>query len=113
MLFPGTGWLYAPTRLPGAAHINCLEFFAGVIAFEWAVRLSYFAIELIGDSAVALTWLQKGYTADDSLSVWLRQFVASWQQRGVTLHTRWVPSDENPADSLSRLDQPFPLMFTQ
>ena len=77
---PEGSFCYAPVLCVGMLHINFLEYFAAILALEFAIRLGHRVISLVGDSVSALAWIRKKNSTDDAIAPWIRQFLFRWQE---------------------------------
>jgi hypothetical protein len=88
-------------------HINVLECRAALTAVRWSLKIpraTHRARFLIfSDSAVVTYCLTKGRSSSRPLLSRARAIAALLLGSGTQLYTHWLPTDQNPADALSRL----------
>jgi hypothetical protein len=86
-------------------HINSYELRASSTALRWILshpNTIGTRVTLISDSQVAVGCITKGRSSSHVLLRRLRSISAHVLASNVTLYTRWVPSEMNPADEPSR-----------
>ena len=90
-------------------HINVLECRAALAAVRWSLRLPRAPhrsrLVIMSDSAVVTYALTKGRSSSRPLLSRIRAISALLLGSGTHLYTHWLPSAQNPADALSRLQR--------
>lgn len=90
----------------GGEHINVLEARALLTAVRWSLSLprsgrSRFVV--LSDSSVVVHSISKGRSSSPRLLPRLRTIASLLLASATHLYVHWVPSEQNPADGLSRL----------
>jgi hypothetical protein len=86
-------------------HINVLEARAALAAANWFCRHPGTAgtrVLLLSDSSVVTSALRKGRSSSYPLLRIIRRISALLLATGITIEVRWIPSEVNPADGVSR-----------